>query len=82
MKRTLNIRILARCLVAVGLILGSCSVVVAQSPDTLAGMDAYNRGDVSTAYRLLSQEAKGGDPEAKSISAISSREVRGSPPIS
>jgi hypothetical protein len=52
-------------MVAAGFLLGSFSVAVAQSPDTLAGMDARNRGDISTAYRLLSQEAEGGDPEAQ-----------------
>jgi TPR repeat protein len=28
-------------------------------------MEAYNRGDVTTAYRVLSEEAKAGDPEAQ-----------------
>ena len=39
--------------------------VLAQSEATLAGMEAYNRGDIATAYRLLSHEAKAGDPEAQ-----------------
>ncbi len=37
----------------------------AQSPQTLDGMKAYNRGDFATAYRLLRQEADAGDAEAQ-----------------
>ena len=37
----------------------------AQSRDTLTGMDAYNRGDIGTAYRLLAGEARKGDAEAE-----------------
>jgi TPR repeat protein len=37
----------------------------AQSPTTLAGMQAYNRGDFAAAYRLLRQAADAGDPEGQ-----------------
>ena len=36
-----------------------------QSAITAAGMDAYNRGDIPTAYRLLRKAAEGGDPEGQ-----------------
>jgi hypothetical protein len=44
--------------------LGWLAAAAAQSANTLAGMDAYNRGDFAAAHRLLNQEAKVGDPEA------------------
>lgn len=37
----------------------------AQTETTLAGMRAYNAGDIATAYRLLRHEAEGGDAEAQ-----------------
>jgi TPR repeat protein len=45
---------------AVAVVLGAR----AQTPAALAGMQAYNRGDIGTAYRLLRQAADAGDPEA------------------
>ncbi len=37
----------------------------AQTSDALAGMQAYNRGDMTDAYRLLRSAADAGDPEAE-----------------
>ncbi len=53
-----------RAAALVALVLGG-GAALAQSRDTLAGMDAYNRGDVENAYRLLAQEARAGDAEAQ-----------------
>ena len=55
---------LALWTLAGGLLL-TASAASAQSRDTLAGMDAYNRGDIASAYRLLAPEARAGDPEAQ-----------------
>ena len=49
----------------VGALLSGLAAAAAQSANTLAGMDAYNHGDVVTAYRLPNQEAKAGDAEAQ-----------------
>ena len=49
----------------VSVLLSGLAAASAQSANTLAGMDAYNHGDVAMAYRLLSQEAKAGDAEAQ-----------------
>ncbi|MGO9422580.1 hypothetical protein [Roseiarcus sp.] len=46
-------------------LLVAAGTALAQSCDIFAGMDAYNRGDVATAYRLLAEEARTGDPEAE-----------------
>ena len=46
-------------------LLVAAGTALAQSCDTFAGMDAYNRGDVATAYRLLAEQARTGDPEAE-----------------
>lgn len=37
----------------------------AQSQQTLAGIEAYNRGDIATAYQLLHAEADAGDSQAQ-----------------
>jgi TPR repeat protein len=57
--------IMGRAAVAGAALLSWLAVASAQSANTLAGMEAYNRGDVAAAYRLLDQEAKSGDPEAQ-----------------
>jgi TPR repeat protein len=49
---------------AASTILGT-TVVSAQSSTALLGMQAYNRGDIPTAYRLLRQAADAGDPQAQ-----------------
>jgi uncharacterized protein len=49
----------------VSALLSGLAAAAAQSANTLAGMDAYNHGDVAAAYRLLNQEAKAGDAEAQ-----------------
>ena len=54
-----------RTIAFVGVMASGLAAASAQSVDTLAGMNAYNRGDVATAYRLLNQEAKAGDAEAQ-----------------
>jgi TPR repeat protein len=41
------------------------STALGQSASTISGMKAYNAGDFSTAFRLLSGAAKEGDPEAQ-----------------
>lgn len=52
-------------LLCLAIIVMGVSAVQAQSGTTLEGMQAYNRGDFTTAYRLLRQAADGGDPEAQ-----------------
>jgi TPR repeat protein len=57
--------IMGRAAVAGAALSSWLAVASAQSANTLAGMEAYNRGDFTAAYRLLEQEAKSGDPEAQ-----------------
>jgi uncharacterized protein len=59
-----NARCIAGCIVLIWL-LNPTGPVMAQSQRTLAGMQAYNSGDVATAYRLLRQEADTGDSDAQ-----------------
>jgi TPR repeat protein len=51
-------------LVSITLTLAAIAAAHAQSADTLAGMQAYNNGDYTTAYRFLREAADTGDPEA------------------
>jgi hypothetical protein len=48
------------------------------SSNVVAGINAYNRGDIATAYALLKQEAAA-IPMRRSISAISTRAGKASP---
>lgn len=43
----------------------AATTALGQTTLTDAGMQAYNRGDFATAYRLLQQSAESGDPEAQ-----------------
>jgi hypothetical protein len=40
-------------------------VLAPQTPRTLAGMQAYNRGEFATAYHVLQHEAEAGMPKHK-----------------
>jgi TPR repeat protein len=51
--------------VAAVLVIAATARSDAQSAQTLAGMNAYNAGDVASAYRLLNDAANAGDPEAQ-----------------
>ena len=48
-----------------GMVVMAVGVARAQSSATLEGMQAYNNGDFTTAYRLLRQAADSDDPEAQ-----------------
>jgi hypothetical protein len=63
-------------------LLSGLAAAAAQSANTLAGMDAYNHGDVAAAYRLLNQKPKQETRRRRPISAIFSPEGRESSPIS
>jgi TPR repeat protein len=54
-----------RCLASLVFVLAVIGSAHAQSETALAGMQAYNRGDVATAFRLLRQAADAGDSEAQ-----------------
>ncbi len=53
---------LRAAVLALGLLAGPPAL--AQSAETLAGMEAYNHGDYATAFRRLSDAAARGDAEA------------------
>src|ERR1700735_5306132 len=44
---------------------GETAPLASPSPTVVAGVEAYNRGDIATAYRLLSSEADHGDSDAE-----------------
>ena len=59
----LRVHALARALFVAALVFASPAL--GQSRDTIEGMDAYNRGDIATAYRLLAEQARAGNAEAQ-----------------
>lgn len=54
-----------RCALLALLLLTTQAVAFDATPKVLAGVEAYNRGDIATAFRLLSEEASRGNSDAE-----------------